>query len=488
MILYCISHNYDYELEKLLSLFFPLEKTQILKVFEKKDENYLYTEKVNSENEITLISELSYDGKILKGKKKISADSENDAERSISVLSFTQLTQLCGFTPQWGILTGVRPSKLMMRYIDEYGEEQALRRFNENLLVSPEKAELARDVAKAEKSIIAKSGEKSFSLYISIPFCPTRCSYCSFVSHSIASPSAKKLIPEYVEKLCSEIRLTGEKVKENGLVLKSVYWGGGTPTTLSAEQLDLILTEIENSFDLKTCLEYTVEAGRPDTVTDEKLKVLKKHGVSRISINPQTFSNSVLKNIGRCHTVEDTVEKYKKAKQLGFDSINTDLIAGLPGDSLEGFKKSIDSAIELEPENITVHTLALKRSSTIVTESESGNLDKNVTSHMIEYASAELKKAGYKPYYMYRQSRSLGNLENVGWCKEGKECFYNVFMMEECHSIMSAGAGAVTKLVSPDCTYIERIFNYKYPFEYISRFNVITERKNRISDFFSEYK
>ena len=488
MILYCISHNYGYELEKLLGLFFPLEKVRILNEFEKKDENFLFTQKKYGENEITLISELFYNGKTLKSEKTIAFDNENDAERSLSVLCFNQLTKVCGFTPEWGILTGIRPSKLMMRYIDEYGEEEALPRFCENFLVSPEKAKLASDVAKTEKNIIALSGEKSFSLYISIPFCPTRCSYCSFVSHSIASATAKELIPEYVEKLCSEIRLTGEKVKENSLVLKSVYWGGGTPTTLSAEQLDLILTEIENSFDLKNCLEYTVEAGRPDTVTDEKLAVLKKHSVSRISINPQTFSNSVLKNIGRCHTVEDTVEKFKKAEQYGFDSINTDLIAGLPGDSLDSFKNSIDKAIELGPENITVHTLALKRSSTLVTENENKNLDKNITSCMIEYASSQLKKAGYSPYYMYRQSKSLGNLENVGWCKKGKECFYNVFMMEECHSIMSAGAGAVTKLVSPDKSYIERIFNYKYPFEYNNRFNIITERKNRISEFFSEYK
>ena len=224
-----------------------------------------------------------------------------------------------------------------------------------------------------------------------------------------------------------------------------------------------------------------------DTITKEKLEVLKKHNVNRVSINPQTFNNSVLNEIGRQHTSEETVEKYKLAREVGFDVINMDLIAGLPTDTIDGFKNSVEKALSLNPENITVHTLSLKRSSTIVTEDEKGGLDATITSNMVEYANSRLTECGYKPYYMYRQSKSLGNLENVGWCKENKECYYNVYMMSECQTVLSVGAGSVTKLKEPRGSQIERIFNFKFPFEYISRFDELIERKNRINTFFKEY-
>lgn len=488
MILFCISHSFHYELENLFRLFFPLEKITVKREYEKTEEDYLYTELEPLGESTRLLSRLSLGGSLSENSSVLSDECAGDFERELAKLSFALLTEKCGFVPKWGILTGVRPSKLMMNLINSLGETGAVEYFTKELLVSPEKAELAKTVAAAEKRITDMSQRDSCSLYISIPFCPSRCSYCSFVSHSISSPSAKKLIPDYVEKLCEEIRLTGQKVRENNLKIMSVYWGGGTPTTLSAPQLDTVLTAIEQSFNLSGCLEYTVEAGRPDTVTKEKLVTLKKHGVNRISINPQTFSDEVLLNIGRRHTVADTVDRFHEARELGFDNINTDLIAGLPGDTLESFRHSIDSAIALSPENITVHTLALKRSSTIVTQSESGTLDKNITADMLRYASDSLYKAGYTPYYMYRQSKSLGNLENVGWCKKGRDCLYNVFMMEECHSVFSAGAGGVTKLVEPGGKHIERIFNYKYPFEYISRFEELAARKNGITQFFTEYK
>lgn len=488
MILFCISHTFHYELENLLRLFYPLEKIAVKKEYEESGDDYLLTSLEKTAQGALLCARLSLGG--VKSEKTAAVGVEDDDvyERELAKLAFGLLTEKCGFVPKWGILTGVRPSKLMMSLINSLGADGACRYFTDELLVSPEKTRLAQTVAQAEKRIIERSKRNSCSLYISIPFCPSRCSYCSFVSHSISSPAARKLIPEYVEKLCEEIRITGEKIKENGLEPMSVYWGGGTPTTLTASQLDEVLCAVENNIDLTGCLEYTVEAGRPDTITEEKLRVLKKHGVSRISINPQTFSDEVLKNIGRRHTVAETVARFNEARALGFDNINTDLIAGLPGDTLESFKNSIDSAIALSAENITVHTLALKRSSTIVTESESGTLDKNITAFMLEYASKALTAAGYAPYYMYRQSKSLGNLENVGWCKAGKDCLYNVFMMEECHSVFSAGAGGVTKLVEPGGKHIERIFNYKYPFEYISRFDEVVARKNGISEFFGEYK
>ena len=417
----------------------------------------------------------------------MSSEECTDEEYELLSLAYPLLKELCGFAPKWGMLTGVRPSKLIMNKMVEIGEDGARDYFTKRFFADEKKTELALSVAKTELQIIENSPKNSFSLYVSIPFCPTRCSYCSFVSHSIGTESAKKLMPEYVNKLCEEIEFTAKKAKENGLVLTNVYWGGGTPTTLEAEDLERVLTAIEDNFDLSECGEYTVEAGRPDTVTEEKLLVLKKHNVGRISINPQTFSDSVLKAIGRCHTTALTEEKYHLARKIGFDSINMDLIAGLPTDNFESFKRSVDRAIHLGADNITVHTLALKRSSAIVTENESDSVNADGISNMLDYAFNALTQGGYHPYYMYRQSKSLGNFENVGWCKEGKECRYNILMMEEYQHILSVGAGSVTKLLSPGIEKIERIFNYKFPFEYISRFSGLLEKKERISTFFSEY-
>ena len=488
MNLYCISHNYLYETEKLLFLFFPLEKNTVLREFTEDSGNYFYTEIINNDETVTFKSTFSYNGETVSDEKTIKSENVTDEEYELLSLAYPLLKKLCGFAPEWGMLTGVRPSKLIMNKMLETDEETAKDYFINHFFASPEKTELAISVAKAEIEIIKEIDEKSFSLYVSIPFCPTRCSYCSFVSHSIGTDSAKKLMPEYVNKLCDEIVFTGEKAKENGLKLTSVYWGGGTPTTLSAEDLDRVLTVIEDNFDLSNCTEYTVEAGRPDTITEEKLNVLKKHNVGRISINPQTFSNSVLDAIGRKHSAELTIDKYKLAREIGFDCINMDLIAGLPTDTFESFKNSVDKAISLGAENITVHTLALKRSSTIVTQNESDCVTEKDVSKMLDYAKKALVENGYHPYYMYRQSKALGNFENVGWCKERKECKYNVLMMEEYEHILSVGAGSVTKLLSPGIEKIERIFNYKFPFEYISRFSELLEKKERISTFFKEYQ
>ena len=487
MNLYCISHEFLYETEKLLMLFFPLEKNTVLKEFTEDSGDYFYTEIIRSDEAVTFKSTFSYNTKVLSDERTLNKADVTDEEYELLSLAYPLLKNICGFAPGWGMLTGVRPSKLIMNKMLETDEETARDYFINHFFASPEKTELALSVAKREIEIIKEIDEKTFSLYVSIPFCPTRCSYCSFVSHSIGTESAKKLMPEYVNKLCEEIAFTGEKAKENGLRLTSIYWGGGTPTTLSAEDLDRVLSAIEDNFDLTNCTEYTVEAGRPDTITKEKLQVLKKHNVGRISINPQTFSNTVLEAIGRKHSAELTVEKYNLAREIGFDCINMDLIAGLPTDTFESFKNSVDKAIFLGAENITVHTLALKHSSNIVTENESDSVSEKDVSKMLDYAKNALTDGGYYPYYMYRQSKALGNFENVGWCKDKKECKYNVLMMEEYQHILSVGAGSVTKLLSPGIEKIERIFNYKFPFEYISRFSELLEKKERITTFFDEY-
>lgn len=474
MVLVNLSHKFNYETENLCRLFFPLEKIEVVNE-DKESNRKIITEKSGAKISVNVI----FEGREIFLEKI--CDDIADFELEIATLLFKALTELTSYTPSWGLLTGVRPSKLMLKLREEMGEKEAVEYFGKKLLVSGEKTRLALDVARCEEKIISLSKPESFSLYISIPFCPTRCSYCSFVSHSIEK--TKKLMQPYVENLCREIELTGEIAKNLNLCLETVYFGGGTPTTLSPEQLESLLSAVRKSFDLSNCFEYTVEAGRPDTVTREKLEVLKINGVGRISINPQTFNDKVLENIGRRHTSEQTLRAYETARNVGFDSVNMDLIAGLSGDTLESFSYTLDKINELSPENVTVHTLALKRSSTLA--GDTTGLSSGVLANSMINLSHE-KLSAYEPYYMYRQSKSLGNLENVGWCKKGFECAYNVFMMEECHTILACGAGAVTKLKDPNSNLIERIFNFKYPYEYNDRLSQLLERKKRIYGFYSE--
>ncbi len=483
MKLITVNNSFRYETENLLRLFFPH-----IKITENDDEvdfckTVIEGETISAEVKIGDIYAEKSEKTDLK-RKYFEESDESFFERKIALLLFEILKEETDYTPPWGILTGVRPAKLMTKLSESYGEEKAKAYFVDELKVSEEKADLALSVAKTESLIIAGSKPSSFSLYIAIPFCPSRCSYCSFVSHS--NDSAKKLIPSYVEKICEELKYTAKIANSLELTLQSVYMGGGTPTVLTAEQMKKITDTISESFDLSSSLEYTIEAGRPDSITEEKLRVIKNSGSTRISINPQTFSNEVLKVIGRNHTGEDTLESMALARKLGFDNINTDLIAGLPSDTFEGFSETLEKAISLSPENITVHTLALKRSSTLVTgkgETNSGAL----ASKMLSHCQRRLSEEGYIPYYMYRQSKCLGNLENVGWAKKGYEGLYNVYMMEECQTVLAVGAGAVTKLKAPHGSEIERIFNYKYPYEYINNFDEILNRKNYIKEFYSKY-
>lgn len=489
MILRVIDHKFHYEAENLCRVFYPFEKINVVRDFEGEDRLTVVTSmKDNGESaEISVSfnsdSEEKSETAVVK-EAETDGDFSDACEKKMMVMLFGVLSQATGYVPQWGILTGVRPSKLMTSLVAEMGDEKAKKYFTDELLVKKDKTQLAFSVSKAEEKITALSLKESFSLYISIPFCPTRCNYCSFVSHSVEQ--AKKLIPEYVDNLCRELEYTAEIAKKLNLRLESVYWGGGTPTTLSAEQLARVCAVISKNFDLSYLREYTVEAGRPDTVTEEKLIALKMAGVSRISINPQTFNDSVLHAIGRKHTSAQTLEAFRMARDAGFDNINMDLIAGLTSDTFPSFCHTLDTAISLEPENITLHTLALKRSSRIVTgkiDVESGEL----ANKMLRRADRQFSSEGYQPYYMYRQSRSLGNLENVGWCKEGYECLYNIFMMEECHTVLAAGAGAVTKLKQYGVNNIDRIFNFKYPYEYNTRFSEIIERKENILRFYEMY-
>ena len=474
MNLYIDNHKFHYEMENLCRAFLFTEDVAVIHEFNRPEKPYILTS-VHDEVRVELCTDML--------SETLTAPLCDDNELMMGVLLYRLLSKAYGRVLPWGILTGVRPIKLFSKLALEKGVGEAERYFTDTLLVSDEKTRLSRLVFDNQREILSRSDKRSFSLYVSIPFCPSRCNYCSFVSQSIEK--AKKLIEGYLPLLLSEIRYTSQIARGLDLRLESVYIGGGTPTTLSAEQLDVLLSEIRDDFDMSGCSEFTVEAGRPDTVTREKLTALKKHDVSRISINPQTFNDSVLEYIGRRHNSQQTIDAYRLARELGFDNINMDLIAGLTTDTPESFNRTIDTVLELDPESVTVHTLAVKRSARL--NSSDAVREQAYTARMLDYAADSLTQGGYEPYYLYRQSKMLSNLENTGWAKKGYFSPYNVYIMEETHSILACGAGAVTKLRDVNSDYLERIFNFKYPYEYISRFDELLERKARIKSFYSEY-
>ncbi len=376
--------------------------------------------------------------------------------------------ELTGREIPWGILTGIRPSKVGAELLIKYSYEEALKILKERYLLSDEKAHLTLDVAQNETRILEKYDNNTCSLYISIPFCPTRCSYCSFISY--ATKKLFDLIPSYLKKLKQEIKEKASIIKQLNLKLVSVYIGGGTPTTLNDEQLRELLKTVDESIDTASLHEYTVECGRPDTVTKSKLDILKSFGVGRISVNPQTLNDDVLKKIGRNHTVNDFISAYKIAKESDLGNINTDLIAGLDGDSFESFKDTVDNIIKLDPDNITVHSFSVKKSARILEKgSEIYTQNGDYALKSVEYAYRSLIENGYMPYYMYRQKNTVSDLENVGYAKKNAFGIYNVLMMSDSHTVFSAGAGATTKLVrkNGDISDIYRIFSPKYPYEYL---------------------
>lgn len=479
MNLYVKNHNFHFELENLTRLFFPNEKITVIRDFSEPQPPYIYTE---VSDKITISVNIGSFNKSETAVKKLTDD---DNELVSTQLLYKLLCDFTGLTQPWGILTGVRPVKLLRRLAEESSEEQAVKKFEKDFFVSNEKIALSRETEHNERKILELSKPESFSLYVGIPFCPSRCSYCSFVMASIER--AEKLIEPYTKLLCEEIKRTAEIANKLGLRLETVYFGGGTPTTLSAEQLDTVLRTVNKSFDMSTCREFTVEAGRPDTIDIAKLFALKENKVDRISINPQTVNDEVLKTIGRKHTAQQFFDAFELARKCGFDNINTDLIAGLPTDTPESFKNSLDSIVRLNAECITVHTLCMKRASRLTTEGVTLDLQQaRDAREMLAYTQNILGQNEYIPYYMYRQSRMVGNLENVGWSKKGFESLYNVYVMDETHTILACGSGGVTKLKRNNPDYLERIFNFKYPYEYIDRFDELIQRKSGIMQFYGQ--
>ena len=392
-------------------------------------------------------------------------------------------TALLGKEPPWGALTGVRPVKLPTRSMEQGASpQQAREELEREYRVSPVRSQLALDCAQASLAVKSTLKPHEVSVYVGIPFCPTRCAYCSFVSADVGR--TLKLVEPYLEEVLEEVAATGRALREAGLTVRSFYMGGGTPTTLSAPQMDRLLTACREGLPLEGCTEYTVEAGRPDTINREKLEVLKGHGIGRISINPQTLEEEVLVAIGRKHSPQDILDAYALAREVGFACINMDLIAGLPRDSFSGFCRSLEGVLALGAENVTVHTLALKKGSTLM---ERGDLlpAGGEVEEMLSFSLNTLRGAGYVPYYLYRQKYMSGSLENVGWTKPGLESLYNIVMMEELQTVVSIGGGGVTKLVSPDGRRILRLPNPKYPHDYLASREKVLAQKGEITAFYA---
>ena len=475
-------HDYKYEIAELFKLF----TTQFKFIKEEETKKTLINELIQNENSIKSVTNYYENGELkLSQEESFNIDSlckEEVKKKSKTIIKrsiFKVLSQLYKTYVPWGILTGIRPVKIVHSLLDAgLSEEQIKETLRQNYLIKDEKIELALDIAKRERVFIYPIDKNKISLYVSIPFCPTRCVYCSFPSNPMKQFG--HLRDEYVKALIKEIKGLAKLLKETKKEIETLYIGGGTPTTLEAVQLDKLIKALFKELDLSQIKEFTVEAGRPDTITKEKLEVMKKHNVTRISINPQTMNNETLVKIGRDHNVDDIIRCFNMARELGFNNINMDIILGLVDENVEMVKNTLEKIKELSPESLTVHTLAIKRASTL-----KENLDKyELTRYeemvsMINLSMEYAKSMGLNPYYMYRQKHMLGNLENIGYAKEGFECIYNIQIMEEKQSNLAVGAGAISKYVYVDEDRIERTDNVKNVEIYIDRVDEMIERKEK---------
>ncbi len=467
------SNEYNNDLRAMIMAFFPG-----VKIVEKLDDESMpkfvfvarYEEQATS---LAILDDFS-DMETIEGDYLDKTTFRN----KLKLASYQLLSRYSGRELPWGDLTGVRPTKIAMAELEKGKSfEDAVANYIDTYQVSEGKAKLATKVADFEKGVIASiDRENDYCLYVGIPFCPSRCLYCSFTSYPIAL--YEKKAAEYIETLKKEIDYISDVYKDKNLV--SVYIGGGTPTSISHELLDELLEHIKSSFDMSKCREFTVEAGRPDSITGEKLMVMKKHNISRISINPQTMNDETLKVIGRAHTVEQTKEAFKLARECGFDNINMDLIAGLPGENIDSMKHTLDEIKKLSPESLTVHSLAIKRAANLKQQlGEYGDAINQDMDAMLDMVADVATELGMEPYYLYRQKNIGGNLENVGYAKKGLECLYNILIMEEITDIIAAGAGASTKVTYHKENRVERVENCKSVDDYINRFDEMLERKKK---------
>ena len=428
---------------------------------------------------LTATAKITYQGNTATSQRRIKATDETvrNRRRALQQSYYLAARQLLPQVPAWGALAGVRPTKITTKHLLEGGTPKSADKLLKDVyFVTPQRRKLAIDCSMSTAKAASLLDEKDVSLYVGIPFCPTRCAYCSFVSRTVGKRT--ELIEPYLQALLEEIRLVGKLMANSGRTVRTIYIGGGTPTTLSQEQMALLMDTIRASFDLSRLIEFTVEGGRPDTLNAEKLRSIAAHGADRMSINPQTMMDDVLKASARPHKAADVLRAYAEAVDAGFAAINMDLIAGLPKDTVEGFKTSLDAVAALNPANITVHTLALKKDADLFQRREDLPTAEQVT-EMVAYASEKLSSLGYKPYYLYRQKYMSGSFENVGWSRDGLDCLYNIYMMEEVHTIVSVGGGSISKVNLPDGKLV-RFPNPKFPEQYIEMLPQVLEKKKEM--------
>ncbi len=475
MKLYLMGHEDRYALEQLQLALFPEE------VMEPVEEPFEGDGAVSAlfagKKFLTATARITLHGKVAYGRKRLSVEKADvPSRRRLLQNAYYEAAIQLREPPEWGSLSGVRPTKLTSKHLLEGGTMAgADKLLRDRYYVSPDRRKLCLEASGATVEAVKKLRPNDISLYIGIPFCPTRCAYCSFVSAGIEH--AGKLLPDFLDALEKEIAHVGELLKASGKTVRTLYIGGGTPTTLSTPQMLRLMEAIQRHFDLSDLIEYTVEGGRPDTLDLPKLRTIRSMGCERMSINPQTMNDKILEAIGRRHTAAQTVEAFYQAKEAEFEGINMDLIAGLPGETRESFRETLNKVLALDPGNITVHTLAMKKGADLFF-ARLGLPEEQEVRQMLAEGESLLRGAGYRPYYLYRQKYMSGSFENVGWCKPGLEGLYNIYMMEEIHSIISLGGGAMTKINLPGGK-LERFHNPKFPKEYIERIDDILEQKTQ---------
>ncbi len=428
---------------------------------------------------LTAATRLTLNGNTATAYKRLAVNAETVPTRrqTLQQSAYRAALQLLDSAPAWGALAGVRPTKISTKHLLEGGTEKSAKKLLEKVYyVTPQRAMLAARCSQATVNAAKLCRSNDISLYIGIPFCPTRCSYCSFVSSTVGKKT--ELIEPYLQALFQEIAHVGHLLESSGKRVRTLYIGGGTPTTLSTQQLGRLMDVIHQHLDLRDCLEFTVEGGRPDTLTPEKLQLLRQKGADRISINPQTMEAAVLQACARPHSPQAVEEAYRWAVDAGFTAINMDLIAGLPQDSWEGFCRSLDAVAALHPSNITVHTLALKKGADLF-ERKASLPDAAEVAQMVAYSQEKLEALGYRPYYLYRQKYMSGSFENVGWSQPGQDCLYNIYMMEETHTILSLGGGGISKVNLPGGK-LQRFPNPKFPEQYLEMLPQVLEDKDRL--------
>ena len=428
---------------------------------------------------LTATTKITLAGKTASASRRLKTSEETVRlrRRALQQSYYLAAIQLLPNLPAWGALAGVRPTKITTKHMLEGGTPKSAEKLLKDVYyVTPDRRALAVDCSICTVNAAALLEDSDVSLYVGIPFCPTRCTYCSFVSRTIGKKT--ELLDPYLDALMQEMAVTGKLLAQSGRKIRTIYIGGGTPTTLTSLQMAKLLDAIHASFDLSRCIEFTVEGGRPDTLDAEKLRTIRNHGADRMSINPQTMEDHVLRACGRPHKAADVIRAYGEAVDAGFAAINMDLIAGLPQDDVDGFRRSLDSVAALNPANITVHTLALKKGADLF-EKREGLSSADAVTRMVDYANETLRTLGYKPYYLYRQKYMSGSFENVGWSRDNLDCLYNIYMMEEVHTILSLGGGGMNKVNFPDGS-LKRFHNPKFPEQYIEMIDDVLRQKEEM--------